>query len=98
MNTISSGLVFFALSDATRREILELLHVRDGRRPVDLHGEFAMSRQAVLKHLHLLEDAGLITARRTPRETFYHLNRKTLRRLDAEWLAKFTRRATSPPE
>jgi DNA-binding transcriptional ArsR family regulator len=88
--TIRYGRVFFALADATRRQILDDLHDRDGRRPGDMKAKFPMSRQAFLKHLQVLEEAGLITAHRTGGETVFYVNRTTLRLVQSGWLAKFT--------
>jgi DNA-binding transcriptional ArsR family regulator len=83
--------IFLALSDPTRRQLLDDLYYRDGQRPGELSLKFDISRQAVLKHLTLLEEAGLIVAERSAQRTVYHLNRAPLRRIYSEWLAKFTR-------
>jgi DNA-binding transcriptional ArsR family regulator len=81
--------VFFALADTTRRQLLDALYLRDGQRPSELSTRFEVSRQAILKHLGLLESVGLVVAERTGSETFYHLNRAPLRRIHSGWLAKF---------
>jgi predicted transcriptional regulator len=88
-SNIKYGRIFFALADATRRQILDDLHIRDGQRPVDIKSKFPMTRQAVLKHLQVLEEAGLVTAQRTAGETVFRLNRSTLRQVHHGWLAKF---------
>jgi predicted ArsR family transcriptional regulator len=93
-SNISIGRVFYALSDATRRQLLENLLAHDGQRPVDLKVKFPISRQAVLKHLHVLEEAGLVTAERTAGETIFHLNRAPLQQVQQGWLAQFTELAS----
>ena len=52
--------VFKALADPTRRLLLDALFVHDGRTLTELESEFAMTRFGVMKHLRLLEDAGLV--------------------------------------
>ena len=65
--------VFHAIADPTRRRLLELL--RHGERSVStLADAFAITRPGVSKHLQVLEDAGLVTARRAGRETHYALH------------------------
>jgi DNA-binding transcriptional ArsR family regulator len=59
--------VFKALADPTRRQLLDRLHERDGRTTSELDSEFAMTRFGVMKHLRVLEDAGLVVARRQGR-------------------------------
>jgi DNA-binding transcriptional ArsR family regulator len=83
--------VFFALSDATRRALLDRLYVRDGQRLGELTTEFAISRQAISKHLEVLEDADLITIERTNRETLHFLNRAPIREVQRAWVDKYTR-------
>jgi DNA-binding transcriptional ArsR family regulator len=83
--------VFFALADATRRSLLDRLYVRDGQRVGELAEAFAMSRQAISKHLDVLEDAGLVVTRRDSRETRHFLNRAPMREVQAQWIDKFTR-------
>lgn len=90
--------IFHALSDATRRRLLDDLCERDGQRPVELSGRYFLSRQAVLKHLGILEDAGLVTAERRRGKTLYHLNRATFRRLHTGWIAKFTAVGSEGPD
>ncbi len=74
-----------ALADATRRTVLELL--RDGGRSVnDLAKHFSMSRPAVSKHLAILRDSGLVSARREGRRQIYELDASKLAPV-REWLA-----------
>jgi DNA-binding transcriptional ArsR family regulator len=83
--------VFFALSDATRRSLLDRLYVRAGQRLGELAADFDMSRQAISKHLDVLEDAGLIIMRRVGRQTRYFLNRAPIRQVQDLWIGKYTR-------
>jgi DNA-binding transcriptional ArsR family regulator len=83
--------VFFALADATRRSLLDRLYLNDGQRVGQLADGFEMSRQAISKHLEVLEDAGLVVTRREARETRHFLNRAPLRELQNRWLDKYTR-------
>lgn len=57
--------VFRALADPTRRYLLDRLHERDGRTLTELESELEMTRFGVMKHLKVLEDAGLVVARRS---------------------------------
>ena len=59
--------VFRALADPTRRHLLDRLHARDGRTLTELESELEMTRFGVMKHLRLLEDAGLVVTRRQGR-------------------------------
>jgi DNA-binding transcriptional ArsR family regulator len=83
--------VFFALSDATRRSLLDRLYIRAGQRVGELAADFDMSRQAISKHLDVLEDAGLIATRSVGRQTRYFLNRAPMRQVQDLWIAKYTR-------
>ena len=66
--------VFKALADPTRRFLLDRLFERDGRTLTELESELEMTRFGVMKHLRLLEDAGLVVARRSGREKLHYLN------------------------
>jgi DNA-binding transcriptional ArsR family regulator len=83
--------VFFALSDTTRRTLLDRLNVHAGQRVGELAADFDMSRQAISKHLDVLEDVGLIVARRVGNQTRYFLNRVPLRQVQVLWLEKYVR-------
>jgi DNA-binding transcriptional ArsR family regulator len=56
--------VFKALADPTRRHLLDRLFARDGRTLTELESELEMSRFGVMKHLRVLERAGLVVSRR----------------------------------
>ena len=82
--------VFKALADPTRRHLLDRLFERDGRTLTELESELEMSRFGVMKHLRVLEDAGLITTRRTGREKRHHLNPVPIRLIHDRWIDKYT--------
>src|SRR5580658_11354417 len=83
-------LVFKALSDPTRRELLDELFRRDGQTLHALAGRFDMTRVAVAKHLRLLKHAGLVVARRQGREKLHYLNPVPIRLVHDRWLSKYT--------
>ena len=66
--------VFRALADPTRRFLLDRLYERDGRTLTELESELEMTRFGVMKHLRLLEEAGLVVTRRQGREKLHFLN------------------------
>jgi DNA-binding transcriptional ArsR family regulator len=66
--------VFKALADPTRRFLLDRLFARDGRTLTELESELEMTRFGVMKHLRVLEDAGLVVPRRSGREKLHFLN------------------------
>ena len=65
--TDDGDLVFRALADPTRRHLLDRLFERDGRTLTELESEVEMTRFGVMKHLRVLEDAGLVVTRREGR-------------------------------
>jgi uncharacterized protein YndB with AHSA1/START domain/DNA-binding transcriptional ArsR family regulator len=83
-------LVFKALSDRTRRELLDELFRRDGQTLGALAGRFEMTRVAVAKHLRLLEAAGLVVSRRSGREKLHYLNPVPIRLVHDRWVTKYT--------
>jgi uncharacterized protein YndB with AHSA1/START domain/DNA-binding transcriptional ArsR family regulator len=82
--------VFKALSDQTRRELLDELFRRDGQTLNALASRFDMTRVAVAKHLHLLEAAGLVVSRRSGREKLHYLNPVPIRLVHDRWVSKYT--------
>jgi len=66
--------VFKALADASRRSLLDRLHVRGGQTLNELCDGLAMTRQAVTKHLGILEAASLVTTLRRGREKLHYIN------------------------
>ena len=87
--------VFKALSDPTRRFLLDRLFVRDGRTLTELESELEMTRFGVMKHLRVLEDAGLIVTRRSGREKLHFLNPVPIRLIHDRWIDKYTERRVS---
>ncbi|MEW9699540.1 ArsR/SmtB family transcription factor [Paenibacillus sp. SI8] len=83
--------VFKALADGTRRELLDLLFANNGRSLTDLCTQMAMSRQAVTKHLLLLEEANLITVVWHGREKLHYLNPIPIGEIYERWIGKFER-------
>jgi DNA-binding transcriptional ArsR family regulator len=88
-------LVFKALADPTRRFLLDQLYARDGRTLTDLESELEMTRFGVMKHLRLLEDAGLVVTRRSGREKLHFLNPVPIRLIHDRWIDKYTERRVS---
>jgi DNA-binding transcriptional ArsR family regulator len=87
--------VFKALADPTRRFLLDLLFARDGRTLTELESELEMSRFGVMKHLRVLEEAGLIVTRRSGREKLHFLNPVPIRQIHDRWIDKYTERRIS---
>jgi len=82
--------VFKALSDPTRRFLLDALFHRDGQTLTELEAGVAMSRFGVMKHLGLLEEAGLVVTRRSGREKLHFLNPVPIRLIHDRWIDKYT--------
>ena len=82
--------MFKALGDPTRRHLLDRLFERDGRTLTELESELEMTRFGVMKHLRLLEEAGLVVARRQGREKLHFLNPVPIRLIHDRWIDKFT--------
>jgi len=89
------GKVFKALADPSRRLLLDLLYERDGRTLTELESQLAMTRFGVMKHLRLLEDAGLVVTRRSGREKLHFLNPVPIRLIHDRWIDKYTERRAS---
>lgn len=80
--------VWKALSDPSRRRVLDLL--RDGPRTTwNLCGSFESSRFAVMKHLRVLEQAGLVTVRRRGRERWNYLNPIPIQTIYERWITPY---------
>jgi DNA-binding transcriptional ArsR family regulator len=84
-----TDLLFKALADASRRKLLDLLHVHDGRTLNDLCEHLDMSRQGVTQHLAVLEAANLLASVRRGREKLHFLNPIPLQQVYERWIAKF---------
>ncbi len=87
--------VFRALADPTRRYLLDLLFAQDGRTLSELEAELTMTRFGVMKHLKVLEQAGLVISRRSGREKLHFLNAVPIRMLHDRWIDKYTERQVS---
>jgi DNA-binding transcriptional ArsR family regulator len=85
-------LVFKALADRTRRHLLDRLFERGGRTLTELESELEMSRFGVMKHLRVLEQAGLVVHRRSGREKLHYLNPVPIRLIHDRWIDKYTER------
>ena len=88
-------LVFRALADPTRRHLLDRLYERDGRTLTELESELEMSRFGVMKHLRLLEEAGLVVTRREGRQKLHYLNPVPIRLIHDRWIDKYRERRAS---
>ena len=82
--------VFRALADATRRSLLDELFKQDGQTLSALEERLPMTRFGVMKHLKLLEEAGLVVTRRRGREKLHFLNAVPIRLLHDRWVSKYT--------
>ena len=87
--------VFKALADQTRRYLLDRLFAHDGRTLTELESELEMTRFGVMKHLRILEDAGLVVVRRSGREKLHFLNAVPIRLIHDRWIDKYRERRVS---
>jgi len=83
--------VFRALADASRRLLLDRLHGRNGQTLGELCQGLDMSRQAVAKHLGILEEANLVSTRRQGREKLHFINPVPINEIAERWIGKFER-------
>ena len=81
--------VFKALADPTRRSLLDELFREDGQTLSALEERFPMTRFGVMKHLRLLEEAGLVVTRRRGREKLHFLNPVPIRLIHDRWVSKY---------
>jgi DNA-binding transcriptional ArsR family regulator len=88
-------LVFKALGHPIRRFLLDLLFEREGRTLTELESQVDMTRIGVMKHLRLLEEAGLVLTRRSGREKLHFLNPVPIRLIHDRWIDKYTERHSS---
>ena len=87
--------VFKALADPTRRGLLDELFRHDGQTLTALEARLPMTRFGVMKHLRVLEEAGLIVSRRSGREKLHFLNPVPIREIHDRWIDKYTERQVS---
>ena len=83
--------VFRALADASRRELLDRLRAENGQTLNELCVRLDMTRQAVSKHLAILEDANLVATVRRGREKLHYLNPVPIHDIGERWIGKFER-------
>ena len=91
MVTYTGGMdaVFKALADPTRRSLLDELFEQDGQTLSALGERLPMTRFGVMKHLRVLEEAGLVTTRRRGREKLHFLNPVPIRLVHDRWVSKY---------
>ncbi|MBK9710132.1 MAG: helix-turn-helix transcriptional regulator [Kouleothrix sp.] len=82
-------IVFRALADPSRRRLLDLLFERDGRTLSALESELPMTRFGVMKHLRVLQEAGLIATRKVGRERLHYLNPVPIQLISDRWINKY---------
>jgi DNA-binding transcriptional ArsR family regulator len=83
--------VFKALADASRRKLLDRLYTENGQTLNELCQRLDMTRQAVSKHLALLEDANLVATVRRGREKLHYLNPVPINEIAERWIGKYER-------
>ncbi len=81
--------VFKALADPTRRELLDELYREDGQSLQALESRLPMSRFGVMKHLKVLEEAGLVTTRKEGRQKLHFLNPVPIQLIQERWVSKY---------
>jgi DNA-binding transcriptional ArsR family regulator len=81
--------VFKALADPTRRSLLDALYEEDGQTLSALERRLPMTRIGVMKHLRILEEAGLVTTQRRGREKLHSLNPVPIRMVHDRWVSKY---------
>jgi DNA-binding transcriptional ArsR family regulator/uncharacterized protein YndB with AHSA1/START domain len=89
---VDDDLVFKALADPTRRLLLDRLFERDGRTLTELESRLDMTRFGVMKHLRILEEAGLVVSRKAGRNRLHFLNPVPVRQIHDRWIGKYTER------
>ncbi len=81
--------VFRALADPSRRQLLDRLHARNGQTLRELCAGLQMTRQAVTKHLAVLEAGLLVVTRRVGREKHHYINPVPINDIAERWIGKF---------
>src|SRR6202521_2457449 len=87
--------VFRALADASRRQLLDWLHSKNGQTLSELCQGLDMNRQAVAKHLAILQEANLVSTRRQGREKLHFINPVPINEIAERWIGKFERQRLS---
>ena len=91
MHIVIMDAVFKALADASRRELLDRLRADSGQTLGQLCERLAMTRQAVSKHLVILEEANLVATVKRGREKLHYLNPVPIHEIGERWIGKFDR-------
>ena len=92
---MSMDAVFRALADKSRRKLLDRLHKRNGQALGELCEGLAMSRQAVTKHLAILEAANLVVSKKEGRTKLHFINAVPINDIAERWIGKFEHRRLS---
>ncbi len=87
--------VFKALADVSRRQLLDKLYERNGQTLNALCEDLDMTRQAVAKHLAILEEANLVSSEKQGREKLHFINVVPINGIAERWINKFERRHLS---
>ncbi|HEY3637978.1 MAG TPA: metalloregulator ArsR/SmtB family transcription factor [Rhizomicrobium sp.] len=88
---MSMDRVFRALADRSRRRLLDRLHARNGQALGELCEGLDMTRQAVSKHLAILEEANLVVSRKEGRVRLHFINPVPINEIADRWIGKFER-------
>jgi DNA-binding transcriptional ArsR family regulator len=89
---VDDDAVFRALADPTRRAVLDALFERDGQSVAELCALAPeLTRFGVMKHLTVLEDAGLVTTQKVGRQKLHYVNPIPIQRIADRWIGKFAR-------
>jgi len=88
---VNTDRVFKALADRSRRKLLDVMRTDNGQTLSELCGHLDMSRQAVTKHLKLLESANLVVTVWRGREKLHYLNPVPIHEIYERWIGKFER-------
>jgi DNA-binding transcriptional ArsR family regulator len=88
---LSMDAVFKALADPSRRELLDRLYAENGQTLNQLCARLVMTRQAVSKHLAILEDANLVATIKRGREKLHYLNPVPIHEIAERWIGKYER-------
>ena len=89
LGPVNDDRIFKALADASRRYLLDLLFARDGQTLTELESKLEMTRFGVMKHLRVLEAAGLVVTRWSGREKRHFLNAVPIRLIHNRWIHKY---------
>ena len=92
---MSMDAVFKALADKTRRKLLDSLQKQNGQTLSALCGRLDMTRQAVMKHLAILEAANLVATQRHGREKLHYINPVPINDIAERWIGKYERHRTT---